>query len=457
MRGALRILHVLHSFPPYSRGGTERYVEQLARAQLARGAEVSVLHAVDPALASQAVDSAVLPRTVAGEAAVDAGTSRAAADRGGDAFARIEEARFDGLRVLRVPQAPLHAGRALIDPDLPGRRELLQRCFARERVDVVHVHHWHGLDLRLVSLARAAGSAAVVTLHDYFSSCARFFRVPDDEHPCPPDQTRAHCAACLERDAPGRYELVHTLLGARERVLHAELAGAGARIAVSEAQRRMLAAIPALAGLEFETARFPWAELPGSAAAPAMRAADPARRLSIATWGGLVRGKGLHVLVAACAALPNPARVAVHHYGNVLDRDYADECLAAARGFELVLHGPYVAAELRQLIGAHDLAVFPSLFLETHGYTVDEALLLGLPVLVSARGAAPERIGTRGLVFPAGDSQALSTLLGELLVVPARLAALRTGRHEPPVTLDEHVVALEAVYARALVRRSGAG
>ncbi|MBM3978452.1 MAG: glycosyl transferase family 1, partial [Planctomycetes bacterium] len=71
MQPALRILHVLHSFPPHSRGGTERYVEQIARAQLARGAQVAVLHALDA------------PGARAGE--------------------RVQ----DGLRVRWLPQAPL--------------------------------------------------------------------------------------------------------------------------------------------------------------------------------------------------------------------------------------------------------------------------------------------------------------------------------------------------------------
>lgn len=416
MRDALRILHVLHSFPPHSRGGTERYVEQLAEAQLARGDEVGVLHAVD-----------------AREDAADA----------------VAEALARGVRVLAVPSAPRVGGRALVDPALPGRRALLAQLFARERADLVHIHHLHGLDLKLVSLARAAGSATVFTLHDHFTSCARFFRVPASLEPCPDDQSRANCARCLERDAPGQFELLDSLLEQRERALHAELAAAGARLAVSASQRRVLEGIPALRGLEFDVVALPWASIE-PARGRARARAPSAAVLSIASWGGLVPGKGLRVLVDACSALPDPARVEVHHYGTVIDAEHARECRAAARGFRLELHGPYDAAQLPEIAARHDLAVFPSLYLETHGYAVDEALLLGLPVLVSARGAPPERIGARGAAFAAGDAQALAARLRELVEAPAALARLRTGAHAPVVTLAAHLGALDARYARAL-------
>jgi glycosyltransferase involved in cell wall biosynthesis len=416
MRGALRILHVLHSFPPYSRGGTERYVEQLARAQLARGDEVSVLHAL------HALDGAETETT--------------------DAV----EARVTGLRVLRVPAAPVLGGRALVDPTLPGRRDLLAALLARERADLVHVHHLHGLDLRFVSLARATGSATVVSLHDHFASCARFFRVPASLEPCPDDQSRANCARCLERDAPGQFALLETLLAERERVLHAELGSAGARLAVSASQRRVLAALPALHGLAFETVELPWADAPPLAATRAPRGGVD---LSIATWGGLVPGKGLRVLVDACGLLPDPSRVDVHHYGDVLDREHAEACRAAAHGFRLELHGRFESAELGRIGERHDLAVFPSLYVETHGYTVDEALGLGMPVLVSDRGAPPARIGARGAAFAAGDAAALARLLLEFVEQPRRLDALRAGAHAPRVTLAAHLARLDAVYARA--------
>jgi len=361
----------------------------------------------------------------------------------------------DGLRVRWLPQAPLRGGRALLDPHLGSGRAALAAALRAERADLVHVHHFHGLDLCVLSLARAAGSATVVTLHDYFATCARFFRVRDGAQACPADQPRAECARCLERDAPGAYAELLSLLGERERVLREELAGAGARLAVSDAQRRELEAIPQLAGLDFESAALPWAEVGGAEVGDAVGARTPARggTLSIVTWGGLVRGKGLRVLVDACAALAQPARVELHHHGPLLDAAFAEECRSAARGFKLELHGPFEPAALPGIAARHDLAAFPSLFHETHGYAVDEALRLGLPVLVSDRGAPPERIGTRGLVTRAGDAAALSACLSELLDAPETLARLRGGRHAPVVGLHDHLARLDALYARALSRR----
>ena len=73
-----------------------------------------------------------------------------------------------------------------------------ERAFtARLRgVDVVHIHHLSGLSMALPALARAAGAAVVVTLHDYWLRCARGQLVNLDDERCPGPSER-RCAACL--------------------------------------------------------------------------------------------------------------------------------------------------------------------------------------------------------------------------------------------------------------------
>ncbi|MGH7150679.1 MAG: hypothetical protein ACREIU_08280, partial [Planctomycetota bacterium] len=100
----------------------------------------------------------------------------------------------------------------------------------------------------------------------------------------------------------------------------------------------------------------------------------------------------------------------------------------------------------------YDLAVFPSFFLETHSFVVDEALDLGLPVLVSDRGAPRLRVGARGMVFPAGDARALRGILQGFLAEPPALERLRSGAPPPRVELEEHHAALREVYFQAAGR-----
>jgi glycosyltransferase involved in cell wall biosynthesis len=168
--------------------------------------------------------------------------------------------------------------------------------------------------------------------------------------------------------------------------------------------------------------------------------------LRLVSWGSLVRGKGLHVAVQAAELLGSPQRVSIDHFGRVLDSVHARDLQQLARRVRLRLHGAYGEHDMAVAFPAFDLAVFPSLFLETHGMVVDEAMALGLPVVVSDRGAPPARIGARGRVFPPGNAAALAAILQEFLDRPELLLAMRAAAPPPAPTMAEHCAALRGLY-----------
>lgn len=407
----MRVVHLLHSFPPASHGGVETYVSRLAAAQQRSTLDVLVV----------------------------AGSDR----DGGPAGVRHE--RVAGLPLLRLP--PVRDG--WDDGTSPALRAGIDQLCRRLRPDVVHVHHWHNLTADAAATARRAGAGVVVTLHDYFATCPLFHRLRSPEQPCPPELGRGECVRCLSARYPLGEPAIAAALERREALFAAEFAAASAVLALSLPEQATLLRIPALAGAHIRVLPLP--RLAEPRATPRERRAQ-AGQLEIATWGGLVPGKGLHVLLEACARLCEPERVRVRHLGRVLDAAYAAalERFRARVRFELC--GPYVPGELERVALECDLAVFPSLFDETHGVAVDEALALGLPLLVSDRGAPPHRLGGRGLAFPAGDALALAALLERLLDRPDEREALARGAPAPMPALEEHERALARVYRAALAR-----
>ncbi len=407
----MKVLHALHSFPPDSRGGIETYVLGLSRAQQRAGDEPIVL----------------------------AGSDR------GEANPPLREARVDGVRVLRL-RPPPPGSRALDGLD-PEARTLLEEVLRRERPDVLHLHHWHNLTSDAVEAAAGLGIPAVVSVHDLFSTCPLFFRLPDDANLCPADLPRETCVRCIGRFlAPA--STVEEGFRRRDARFRRELDLARAVLALSEPEREFLAAVPWLAGVPFRTVPLPPPPLDVGRVEPTPR--DPAFDLRIVSWGGLVPGKGLHVLVEACEGLDRAERVSIDHHGRILDDAYRERLLAAARRARLRLHGSYEPEDSARLFSGYDLAVFPSFFLETHSFAVDEALELGLPVLVSDRGAPRLRVGARGVVFPAGDAGALRRILEGFLADPSRLVRLRSGAPVPAVRMEDHLAALREIYSRAL-------
>jgi len=244
-------------------------------------------------------------------------------------------------------------------------------------------------------------------------------------------------------------DLCRRALEQRQRRFRAELECAGACIALSQDQMQLLSELGLFDGIEIDVLPLPPPVMPDLVSIPVIEAQA---RFSIVSWGGLVRGKGMHVLLEACQLVPEPAKVSVHHYGRILDEAYAQELRELTGPVDLHLHGAYHQREMGEHFARHDLAVFPSLFRETHGYVVDEAMLLGLPVLVSDRGAPRERIGRRGSTFSVGSAESLAEQLGKWMQDPQGLAEMRAAAPGFGATLPQHEAQVRAIYERALGR-----
>jgi glycosyltransferase involved in cell wall biosynthesis len=409
----LHIAHVVHSFPPATFGGIESYVEDLTKEQLRRGCRVTIL------------------------------TGREPVREGGE---RFEPRPVEGSR-LEIIDA---AGAA----DVVGRHGGCGRVFSRVlrdlRPDVVHVHHWLNLTLNLVRRARSCDIPVVLSLHDFFTSCFLVHRVAPGAGFCEADLPFEACVACGVRQTGFSAFEVERVLRARNASLRAEVLAAHAVLALSRAQLLDLNRMKILQG-----ARIRVLPVPRRVLEPVPDASPKPGGLRLMSWGGLVPGKGLHLLVEAAELLAGDMPVRVDHLGRIIDETYAASLRGTARRSELHLHGRYRNEDLRRVAADAHACVFPSGYRETHGYVVDEALSLGPPVVVSDHGAPPERLGARGLAFPPGDVTALAALLRGL-GDPVRQAELRQGKPDLTPPMEWHAERLEETYG-AIMRAENAG
>jgi len=388
------------TFPPETHGGVQTYVERVAREQVRRGATVTIACAT------------------------------------GDDEPRLDE--WHGLAVHRLPALDPFEQLAALDAD-DGKAERWSLLLDRLDPGVVHAHHWQGLPLDLFArVERASGALStplrIATLHDFFATDPTFFRLrpgPDgeeDERLAEPDESLDACADFAARTFGVDAARLREALPRRQAAFVAELERADRVLCPSQAFRDYWSRIPAVQHIAPEVLPLPGPQ--------GIEPIEPAPRdgvLHVATWGGLVRGKGLHLVLDAIALLPD-ASVHVHHHGPEVDAAYAAEIRAHAMAEHLTLHGPFDLGELREAAQGYHLAVFPSLFLETHGMTVDEAIAFGLPVLVPDRGAPAERVEADRR-FAVGDAASLARLLADPPTTPTDRAVL--------TTLDEHVARLE--------------
>lgn len=428
----MRILHVVHQYPPRHVGGVEVYTQAVARYQAAAGHDVAVF-------CPEPGDGRPMPE----------------AEAGGPVVYRAG----DGAR-----------GRAAVFlSTFAGGGRLANRfaaALAEVRPDVVHLQHLMGLPVALVEEIKAAGLPYVITLHDYWYGCANAQLLTNDGgHLCHgPDARYVNCGRCaLARAGLGGLTALAPaaapLMARRWRALRRVFVGAAAVLASTEFVRR------AYADMGFPTERVPadssfipprvhvWplgidagpAEL---AAARAGQAARPAGGpLRAGYIGGLSPQKGVHHLVAAVNRLP-AAAVALSIYGDAGPfPDYVAGLRAAATHPGIRFPGRLSRAALWPALGGLDVLVVPTLWYETYSLIAHEAFAAGVPVVASRIGVMAEvvRDGVDGLLFPSGDEAALAGILRALAERPERLAALRAGIRPVP-TLADHSRRLLSLY-----------
>jgi glycosyltransferase involved in cell wall biosynthesis len=122
-------------------------------------------------------------------------------------------------------------------------------------------------------------------------------------------------------------------------------------------------------------------------------------------------------------------------------------------GLELIVIGTYGWSELDELLTDVDCAIAPSIVPETFGMAPREALIRGIPVLVSKLGALPEvvREGINGHVFDPQSRWELARLLMRLANDSTHLSWLKNGAAVTRVlTVSEHVSNLREVFQRAI-------
>lgn len=170
--------------------------------------------------------------------------------------------------------------------------------------------------------------------------------------------------------------------------------------------------------------------------------------LRLVYWGRCAEVKGLHLVIEAIRALPRSLPIELSFYGPYWDGAYGramQQRIAGDSRFKLM--GTLAKEELLVRLQAYDLAVVPSIWLETGPLTVLEAFAAGLPVAGSDLGGIAELLAEQpGNHLVPITASAWEHLLSDLARHPERLGATCTA----PRGFAELTQELNVLYARLL-------
>jgi glycosyltransferase involved in cell wall biosynthesis len=370
----VKFCHVTTFFGSESFGGDAAYVDRLSRALLRQGHQVDVVYC---GASFDALRGGVAPRSYNPPAGL---TTHVLPAPGGS------------LSLLYTHQT----GRMGL------RRVHLQRLLDRGGYDVIHYHNISLIGgAGMLSLRPSTSSQAPVTLmtaHEYWLVCPLSLLWKFDSEPC----RKTECVSCTIR--AGRPP---QLWRAIDPACNSALSRVDAALFPS---RHALEAHSMRGVAHPRLRRLPYF-LPADWAGSSQGKQPPSAQPYFAAAGRLVKEKGFQTIFPLMKHFPG---VELRIAG---DGPYAPELRRQAGPFpNITFTGPLASASLASFFGGAVAAIVPSLFEETFGYVVIEALSTGTPVIAHRRGALPEVLesaGGAGLTYDSEDGlhQAMKTLL----------------------------------------------
>lgn len=457
----MRILQVIHQFPPFSSQGSEVYCYQLAR-YLTATDQVGVFHI-----------SNTQPRRPH----------------------RLVRDTYDGIATFHCIDGGEYARVA----DWPNRflQQQFEAVLTEYQPEIVHFHNYLSLGDDLVSLARARGAKVVYTLHDYGLICPNNLLLRSDGQLC----SKQHgdffqdCCPVLIRTSGGQVPGLAAQLPSLSRwrlfanqfpqpqvrqllqwavKLAERWLGDPAHTDVDRKRefylrqtRRLFATVDLfLAPSEFLRRRYMSCGIDGRKihyVRCGMRRFEPLTPspnpgpLRFGYIGALHSHKGIEVLLEAFTGLGD--RASLHIYGSTFGSPISEsywQRISRQENTGVVIHGRYDNAKIGEILVGLDAVVVPSIWFENSPLTIQEAFIAGVPVITSNQGGMAELVRDRidGRHFQIGDVADLRRVLQELIEDPEQLQRLRV--QIPPVPTIADQAAVVRGHYLSLLGRNGA-
>ncbi len=407
----MRILHYFLGFPPYRTGGLTKYAFDLMETQAEQGETVAALWPGQMRLFHS--DIFVKKRRNIGQ--------------------------IENYELINPLPVPLDEGIVQQKSFTKAGEKMVYRNFlSKLRPDVIHIHTLMGLHRELVVVAREMNIRTVFTTHDYFGICPKVTLYRQGSV-CEQDHNCEDCVQCNRHalsvkkiwvmQSPAYRYLKDSFVVKRLRKRHRRDYFAENTVPQPQISEKM----NAVKSGEYRELREYYCGMLSdidmihfnSSVAEMIykRYIVPKdSKVITITHRGIQDNRQCNKWIPAdelritFLAAPKPFK-GFEILKNVLDSLWS----SGKKNFKLKVFGPvgnpspymqiseggFQTSQLKDILAETDVVAAPSIWYETFGFTVLEAISYGVPVIVSDHVGAKDIVGTGGIVVAAGSEEAL--------------------------------------------------
>ena len=379
----MKILEVIHGFPPYYMAGSEVYAYTLSQ-ELSKFHNVYVFTRIENPFWKNY---------------------------------RISMDNIDKIHIIRINKAKNDY--SLSDKYLDKKIDDIYTKIVKDiNPDIVHIQHLSHLSTNIVNITKEVFQKPIVfTIHDFWMFCIRGQLITSEHKICNgPDII--HCTKCLNYIHTNEREIIEYLKHMRK-VLN--------NIDVFLSPSKTLREFYVKMGIPSSKIIYsPY----GFKKSKISYKKNIYTKDSIITFGFLGRiipAKGIHILIKAFSSIKNKKGSKLEIYGDASKyqaylKEFGNENIYFMRGFD--------NDEIDKILENIDILVVPSIWYENSPLVIQEAFLKGIPVITSDIGGMRELVddGIDGFLFKMGDVNSLKEILKRIIENPKTLNKLNINR-----------------------------
>lgn len=412
----------MHAYWPNNIAGTENYTHNLAVELIRAGHQVQIFTA-EP-------------------------NSKSHADH------EVERYVEDGIRVTKVHRTGPHYHRiidTLLNDDYKNVfAELLQEYHP----DVVHFQHLKNLSLTLIDQAREYGIHTVYTVHDLWFRCPTV-RGYLGNQPCLCNNFQA-CQTCVDQVIGA--SIAHKVANPIVQLL-VRWDRRNQRIERNRIFREYLRKVDQVVVpsqylydqvLSFGVNPTKLLKVQNGVLPPEVEVHKVTHpKLKFIFLANLTIEKGFGLVVDTFKSLANEGyKFVLDVYGRAHtdDSEVANLVNSLNNIPDSKYHGPLSPEEARKIYADYDVSLVPSLWDEIYSLVLDESLAMGTFVLVSNKGALPERVvdGINGKVFDPSEPNSFAQSLRDIL--EGKVPLTRASQAKTWITMQENSAQILDIY-----------
>lgn len=421
----MKIVYVVHEFPPDDIGGTGVVVLQVAKNMLAEGHEVWVL-------APQQWDDDNLPSV------------------------GFFDEKVEGVSVRRLIFNPSLSPNPILYEYYNPILSIYAKHFLREICpDIIHIYHLLYLSSSIIDAAKELRIPVILTLVDFWFFCPNWNRLKPDGSLCGEDSSWKDCIYCLKEEN-NFYDRISTAFDetimkfcvqeeilknkfknglVNNRQVFSLFLAAAARVPFLKSQLEKVDEIlcpSAFLGKVYLNKGYfqnGFTVLShGIICAPMLSSRKgQISNIAFGYFGGGSKHKGAHVLLEAFRQI-RASNVNLKLYGNFPDTEYVKELDPVVNSDERIdLMENFGRTQLTKVLAGIDILVMPSICYEAYGLSILEAFANKVPVIATDIGGIPEIVhdGHNGLLFKRGDVLDLKQKMERVINEPGLIQKFR--------------------------------